>query len=61
MTLNEDATYLLVTDGVDYMKKEDLSYCKNAQEVIDKVLEGPAYDNITCIMIDVKDCAQKLV
>ena len=60
-TLNEDATYLLVTDGVDYMKKEDLLYCKNAQEVIDKVLEGPAYDNITCIMIDVKDCAQKLV
>jgi serine/threonine protein phosphatase PrpC len=43
------------------MKKEDLLYCKNAQEVIDKVLEGPAYDNITCIMIDVKDCAQKLV
>lgn len=61
VTLNEDATYLLVTDGVDYMKKEDLLYCKNAQEVIDKVLEGPAYDNITCIMIDVKDCAQKLV
>lgn len=61
VTLNEDATYLLVTDGVDYMKKEDLLYCKNAQEVIDKVLEGGAYDNITCIMIDVKDCDKKLV
>jgi serine/threonine protein phosphatase PrpC len=61
VVLNEDATYLLVTDGVDYMKKEDLLYCKNAQEVIDKVLEGGAYDNITGIMIDVKDCDKKLV
>ena len=59
--LDEDATYLLVTDGVDYMKKEDLLYCKHAQDVVDKVLEGNAYDNITCIMIDVKDCAKKLV
>lgn len=61
VTLNEDAIYLLVTDGVDYMKKEDLLYCNHAQDVVDKVLEGAAYDNITCIMIDVKDCAKKLV
>jgi len=47
--------YMLVTDGIDALTdKKKLLDCINAEQVIDEVLKTSAYDNITCIYIDVK-------
>ena len=65
VTLNVGDKYILVTDGLDALKvplfggssykPSDVLLCANAQEVIDKVLESSAYDNITCVYIEVKE------
>lgn len=48
--------YLLITDGVDALTdKKKLLDCLNAEQVIDEVLQTSAYDNITCIYIEVKE------
>lgn len=47
--------YMLVTDGIDALTdKKKLLDCINAEQVIEEVLKTSAYDNITCIYIDVK-------
>jgi protein phosphatase len=48
--------YLLITDGVDALTdKKKLLDCLNAEQVIDEVLQTSAYDNITCIYLEVKE------
>lgn len=48
--------YLLVTDGVDALTdKKKLLECISAEQVVEEVLETSAYDNITCIYIEVKE------